>query len=42
MKVVLAFDKFKGSATAQQLNDAARQALDRCEGVHAVSVPISG
>ncbi|MBQ9822308.1 MAG: glycerate kinase [Muribaculaceae bacterium] len=41
MKVVLAFDKFKGSATAQQLNNAARQALDRCEGVHAVSVPIA-
>ena len=41
MKVVLAFDKFKGSATAQQLNDAARQALNRCEGVHAVSVPVA-
>lgn len=28
MKVVLAFDKFKGCATSQQLNEAARQALN--------------
>lgn len=41
MRVVLAFDKFKGSATAQQLNDAARQALDDCEGVDAVCVPVA-
>lgn len=41
MKVVLAFDKFKGSATAQQLNDAARQALDHHEGVTAVCVPVA-
>ena len=27
MKIVLAFDKFKGSATSQQLNDAVQQAL---------------
>ena len=41
MKVVLAFDKFKGSATAQQLNDAARQALDHHEGLTAVCVPVA-
>ena len=41
MKVVLAFDKFKGSATAQQLNDAVRQALDHHEGVTAVCVPVA-
>ena len=41
MRVVLAFDKFKGSATAQQLNDAARQALDHCKGVEVVCVPVA-
>lgn len=41
MKVVLAFDKFKGSATAQQLNDAAMQSLCGIVGVTAVSVPIA-
>ena len=41
MKVVLAFDKFKGSATAQQLNDAARQALSDCEGLDVVCVPVA-
>ena len=41
MKVVLAFDKFKGSATAQQLNDAARQAVENHEGLTVVSVPIA-
>ena len=41
MKVVLAFDKFKGSATSQQLNDAARQALNGCEGLDIVCVPVA-
>lgn len=41
MKVVLAFDKFKGSATSQQLNDAARQALNGFEGLDAVCVPVA-
>lgn len=41
MKVVLAFDKFKGSATAQQLNDAARQSLCGIDDITVVSVPIA-
>ena len=41
MKVVLAFDKFKGSATARQLNDAARSALENVEGLTVVSVPVA-
>lgn len=41
MKVVLAFDKFKGSATAHQLNDAARQALAGFDGLHVVCVPVA-
>lgn len=41
MKVVLAFDKFKGSATASQLNDAARQALDGIQGVTVASFPVA-
>ena len=41
-KVVLAFDKFKGSATAQQLNQAARQAaLGCCDGLDVVCVPVA-
>lgn len=41
MKVVLAFDKFKGSATSQQLNHAARQALNAREGLDVVCVPVA-
>jgi len=42
MKVVLAFDKFKASATSPQLNDAAAQALRDCgEGVEVVCVPVA-
>ncbi len=41
MKVVLAFDKFKGSVTAQQLNDAACQALSDREGLTVVCVPVA-
>lgn len=41
MKVVLAFDKFKGSVTSRQLNQAAQQAIDGCEGVTAVCVPVA-
>ena len=41
MKVVLAFDKFKGSVTSTQLNEAALQAIDGCEGVTAVCVPVA-
>ena len=41
MKVVLALDKFKGSATATELNDAARQALDSLPGVETVCIPIA-
>lgn len=41
MKVVLAFDKFKGSATAQQLNDAAMQSLCGIDDITVVSVPIA-
>ena len=41
MRIVLAFDKFKGSATAQQLNDAARQALAGLEGLDVVCVPVA-
>ena len=41
MKIVLAFDKFKGSATSQQLNDAVRQALSAHEGLAVVSVPLA-
>lgn len=41
MKVVLAFDKFKGSVTAQQLNEAACEALSNCEGLNVVCVPVA-
>ena len=41
MKVLLAFDKFKGSATARQLNEAARQALEAIEEVSVACVPIA-
>lgn len=41
MKVVLAFDKFKGSATSQQLNGAAQDVLCGLDGVGAVSVPVA-
>lgn len=41
MKVVLAFDKFKGSATASQLNAAAVEALEGLDGIECVSVPIA-
>lgn len=41
MKVVLAFDKFKGSATSQQLNGAAQDLLCGLDGVRAVCVPVA-
>lgn len=41
MKVVLAFDKFKGSATAAQLNAAALDAADGLDGLQCVSVPVA-
>ena len=41
MKVVLAFDKFKGSATSQQLNGAAQDCLCGLDGVRAVCVPVA-
>lgn len=41
MKVVLAFDKFKGSATAQQLNRAAQESLCGLHDVTTVTIPIA-
>ena len=41
MKVVLAFDKFKGSATSQQLNEAAQDSLRGLDDVTAVCVPVA-
>lgn len=41
MNVLLAFDKFKGSATARQLNEAARQALEAIGGVTVTCVPVA-
>lgn len=41
MKVVLAFDKFKGSATSRQLNEAAQDSLCGLDDVTAVSVPVA-
>lgn len=41
MKVVLAFDKFKGSATAQQLNEAAQQSLCGLDNVTTTCVPVA-
>ncbi len=41
MKVVLAFDKFKGSATAQQLNEAAQESLRGLDCITTATVPIA-
>lgn len=41
MKVVLAFDKFKGSATAQELNEAAQVGLCGLDHVTTACVPIA-
>jgi len=41
MKLVVAFDKFKGSATAQQLNQAAAQAARLIDNVHVVEMPVA-
>ena len=41
MKVVLAFDKFKGSATSRQLNEAAQESLCGLDDVNAVCVPVA-
>lgn len=41
MKVVLAFDKYKGSATAAQLNEAAAAALAVLDGVETACVPVA-
>ena len=41
MRVVLAFDKFKGSATARELNDAAREALSGIGGLDITCVPVA-
>ncbi len=41
MKVVLAFDKFKGSATAGQLNEAAQDSLRGLDDVTTVCVPVA-
>ena len=41
MKIVLAFDKFKGSVTAQQLNEAAQDCLCGLDGVTTISVPVA-
>ena len=41
MKVVLAFDKFKGSATAQQLNEAAQESLRGLGDITTVCVPVA-
>ena len=41
MKVVLAFDKFKGSATAQQLNEAAQESLRGLDCITTAAVPIA-
>lgn len=41
MKVVLAFDKFKGSATAQQLNRAAQESLCGLNDITTVTIPIA-
>ena len=41
MKVVLAFDKFKGSATSRQLNEAAQESLCGLDDVTAVCVPVA-
>lgn len=41
MKVVLAFDKFKGSATARQLNEAAQEGLRGLGDVTVACVPVA-
>ena len=41
MKVVLAFDKFKGSATSQQLNEAAQDCLCGLDDVLTACVPVA-
>ena len=41
MKVVLAFDKFKGSATAGQLNEAAQESLRGLDDVTTVCIPVA-
>lgn len=41
MKVVLAFDKFKGSATAGQLNEAAQDRLRGLDAVTTVCIPVA-
>ena len=41
MRVVLAFDKFKGSATAQQLNEAAQEGLCGLNDITTVTIPIA-
>ena len=41
MKVVLALDKFKGSATARQLISAVRAELDSLQGLELVGVPVA-
>ena len=41
MRVVLAFDKFKGSATARQLNEAAQQCLCGLDGLEVTIVAVA-
>ncbi len=41
MKIVLAFDKFKGSVTARQLNEAAQDSLRGLGDITAVCVPVA-
>ena len=41
MKLVLAFDKFKGSVTSQQLNEAAQDSLCGFADVETVCVPVA-
>ena len=41
MKVVLAFDKFKGSVTSQQLNEAVQDDLCGLDDVTTVCVPVA-
>lgn len=41
-KIILAFDKFKGSASSRQLSEAARQAIQAWDpAVKVVSVPVA-
>ena len=41
MKIVLAFDKFKGSVTSRQLNEAAQDSLCGLDDITVVSVPVA-